>query len=70
MNLYERGLYGIGTAQRDKKGMLDEERMKRGDFEYLYSDKVACCKWLDRRSVAMLFSNVEGMATTSSVFHW
>ena len=47
--------------------MPDDRKMKRGDFEYLYSDKVACCKWLDRRSVTILFSNVEGMATTSTV---
>ena len=24
-------------------------KMKICDFEYLYSDKVTCCKWLDRR---------------------
>ena len=41
--------------------------MKRIDIEYLYSYKVACCKWLDRRSVTMLLDNVEGMATTSIV---
>ena len=40
--------------------------MKRGDFEYFYSDKVACCKWFDRRSVKLL-SNVEEMATTFTV---
>ena len=42
-------------------------QVKRDDFDFLYSDKVACCKWLDRRSVTILFSNVEGMATTSTV---
>ena len=42
-------------------------KMKRGNFEYLYSDKVACCKWLDRPSVTMLFRNIEGMATASTV---
>ena len=44
-----------------------DRQIKRADFEYLYSDKIVCCKWLDRRSVAMLFSNAEGMATTSTV---
>ena len=44
-----------------------DRKMKRDDFKYLYSDKVACCKWLDRRSVTMLFSKVEGMAATSTV---
>ena len=69
VKLYERGLYGIGTARKGRKGMLEmfvDRKMKRGDFEYFYSDKVAWCKWLDRRSVTMLFSNVERMATTST----
>ena len=42
-------------------------QMKRGDIEYLYSDKVACCKWFDRLSVTKLFSNDEGMATIPNV---
>ena len=42
-------------------------KMRRGDHDYMYSDKVACCKWFDRRSVLMLFSNIEGMSTTSTV---
>ena len=70
VKLYERGLYGIGTAWKDRKRMPEmpfDRQIKRADFEYLYSDKIVCCKWLDRRSVAMLFSNAEGMATTSTV---
>ena len=58
--LYERGLYGIGNAQKDMKGMPEmpfKRKMKRGDFEYLYFDKVACCKWLEMHSVTMLFRN-------------
>ena len=47
--------------------MLVDRKMKIDDFEYLYFDKVSCSKWLDRRSVTMLFSNVEGMETTSTV---
>ena len=42
-------------------------RLKRGDFEYLCSDNLACCKWLDRCSVTMLFRHVEGRVTTSAV---
>ena len=49
--------------------MSVDRKMKRGDFEYLYSHNVACCKWLDRHSVTMLFSNAEGIATTSTVPH-
>ena len=72
VKLYQRGLYGIGTAQNDRKGMLEvpiDKKMKRGDFEYLYSNKGACCKWLDRRKLTMVSSNVEGVATTPTVPH-
>ena len=41
-----------------------DRKMKAGDIESLYSEKVACCKWFDRRSVTMLFSNDEGMFPT------
>ena len=61
VKLYEGGLYGNGTARKDRKGMLEipvDRKMKRGDFENLYSEKVACCNWLDKRSVTMLFSNI------------
>ena len=43
-----------------------DRKMKRGDSQYLYSNKIAYCKWLDRHSVTMLFSSVEGMTTTST----
>ena len=45
---------------------VDAKVEERG-FEYLCSDNLACCKWLDRYSVTMLFSHVEGMVTTSAV---
>ena len=73
VKLYESCLYGIGTAQKDRKGMLEMlvgRKVKRGDFKYLHPDTIARCKWLNRRSVTMLFSNVEWMATTSTVPHW
>ena len=72
LKLHERDFYGISTAQKDRKGMpviLVYRKMKRCNFEYLHFDKVACCKWLDRRSITMLFSNGEGMATTYTVPH-
>ena len=65
VKLYEKGLYG--TAWKDTKGMLEkplERKMKRADFGYWYSNIVARCKWLGRRSVKVLFSNVERMAAT------
>ena len=54
---------------KDKKKMPKipvDRKMKRDNFEYLHSNKLACCKWLDKRSVTILFSNGEGMAVTSS----
>ena len=52
----------IVTSQKDRKEMPEmpaDRKVKRGDFEYLYSDKVACCKWLDRHSATVLFNNVD-----------
>ena len=68
--LYDRGLYGVGTARKDSVGMPEltaDRKMRRGDHDYMYSDKVACCKWFTRHSVLMLFSSIEGMSTTSTV---
>ena len=68
--LYDRGLCGVGATRKDRVGMPEmtaDRKMRRGDHDYMYSDKVACCKWFDRRSVLMLFSNIEGMSTTSTV---
>ena len=68
--LYDRRSYGVGTARKDKvemPQMTEDRKMRRGDHDYMYSEKVACCKWFDRRSVLMLFSNIEGMSTISTV---
>ena len=70
--LYDRGLYEVGTARKDRVGipkMMAGGKMRKVDHDYMYSDKVACCKWFDRRSVLMLFSNIEGISTTSTVLH-
>ena len=72
MKFYEGGLYDIGTVQKNRKGMQQmpvERKIKRDDFKHLYSSKVPCCNWLDRRLVTMLFSDVEGMTTTSTIPH-
>ena len=47
--------------------MGNDRKIKRDDFGYLYSNKIACCKWLDRPSVTMLFCNVKGTASKSTV---
>ena len=44
-----------------------DRKMKRGNFEYLYSDKAACWKWLDRCSVTMQFRYNERMITSPGI---
>ena len=41
--------------------------MKTVDHKDQCTDKVAYCDWFDRRSVTMLFSNLSGMQSTSTV---
>ena len=68
--LFDKGLYGIGTARMDRKGMpkmKPDKQMKKGDHECQFTDKVTCCKWFDRRSVTMLFSNISGIQSTLTV---
>ena len=47
MELYERSLSCIATAQKDRKKKMPEmhidRKMNRCDFKYLYFDKVASC---------------------------
>ena len=66
--LFDRGLYGVGTARKNRvemPKMTTDRKMRTGDLDYMYSDKVAC-KWFDRRSVLMVVSNIEGMSKTST----
>ena len=68
--LYDRGLFEVGTARKDRVGipkMMADGKMRKAYHDYMYSDKVACCKWFDRRSALMLFSNIEGMSTRRTV---
>ena len=47
--------------------MTADKKMKRGDIEFLFSEKVDCFKWFDNQTVSVLFSNAKGMATISTV---
>ena len=47
--------------------MKPHKQIERGDQKYQFTDKVACCKWFDRRSVTMQFRNIFGMPPTSTV---
>ena len=60
--LFKKGIYGVGTAQSNRRGMPvlpSDKKMKRGDSDYQFSTDVGCCKWMDNRSVVMLFGNIE-----------
>ena len=67
---FDKGLYGIGTAGMDRKRtpkIKSARQIKRGDHNYQFTDKDACCKWFDLRSVKKLFSYISGMQSTSNV---
>ena len=70
IRLFDKGFYGVGTIRIDRKRMSNwkrDKQMKRGNHEYQFTDKVACCKWFDQWSVTMLFSNISGIKSTSTV---
>ena len=67
---FDKCLYRIGTAGLDRKRtpkIKSTKQIKRGDHNYQFTDKVACCKWFDLRSVKKLFSYISGMQSTSNV---
>ena len=47
--------------------MTSDKQMKRDDHDFLFSEEVDCCKWFVNQSITILLSNVEGMATASTV---
>ena len=57
--LFQKGIYGIGTVRANRKQMpkmINDEQMKRGDCEFLFSRNTMVCKWMDNRSVLLLSS--------------
>ena len=46
-----------------------DRKMSRSDIKYVFSNIVPYCKWLDKCSVTVLLSNVEGMTIASTVPH-
>ena len=68
IKLFDKGLYRIGTARMDRKGMSKmkpDKQMNSGDHEYQFAGEVAYYKWFDQQPVIMLFSNISGMQSTS-----
>ena len=47
--------------------MIDDNQMKRGDCEFLFSGNTLACKWMDNRTVLLLSSALEGMNYILSV---
>ena len=47
--------------------MIDDQQVKRGDCEFLFSGNKMACKWIDNRSVLLLSSALEGMNDILSV---
>ena len=67
-NLFKKGIYGVGTAQSNRRVMPalpSDKRMKREVSDYQFSTEIGSCKWMDNWSVMMLFSNTEGIQTDS-----
>ena len=47
--------------------MVDDNQMKSGDYEFLFSGNTVAFKWMDNRSVLLLASALEGKNDILSV---
>lgn len=47
--------------------MAEEKKVKRGDFEFLYSKNMVVCEWADSCSVLVFSNALEDMNYLSSV---
>ena len=68
--LFQKGIYDIGTVRTKRRQipkMIDDNQMKRGDCEFLFSGNTMACKWMDNRSVLLLASAIKGMNDILSV---
>ena len=62
--LFQKGIYGIGTARANRKQMpkmIDDKQMKMEDCELLFSRNIMACKWMDNWSKLFLSSALEVM---------
>ena len=70
--LFENNIYATETVRSSKKQMpttTDDKKMKRGDSQFLFSNKVTDCKWMDNWSVLLLLTALEGLNNLST-FQW
>ena len=57
-NLFHKDIYGIGTVRANSKEMpkmIDDNEMKRGDREFLFSVNTMATKWIDNRLVLLYY---------------
>ena len=68
--LFQKGIYSIGTVRTNRNQMpimIDDNQIKRGDWEFLFSGNVMGRKWTNNQSVLLLSSVLEGMNDILSV---
>ena len=56
-NLFDKGIYCVGTVRTDGKNMAvmkKDNAMKRGDKDFLYADNIVAVKWYDNRGVTLV----------------
>ena len=59
--LYEQGIYAIGTVRKDRKNMptlKEDKAMKRGEIDFHFSDDVTALKWYDNKAVTLISTNI------------
>ena len=57
-NLSHKDIYGIGRVRANSKEMpkmIDDNQMKRGDREFLFSVNTMATKWMDNRVVLLYY---------------
>ena len=68
--LLSKGIYCYGTVRSNRKNMpqlIEDNKMKRGDHQFMYTDKEVAVKWFDNRGVTIIGSSLEGTDEVSSI---
>ena len=69
-NLFQKGIYGIGTVRANRKQMakmIDEKHISKGRLRVPYSGNAVAYKWMDNRSMLLLSSGLKGINGILSV---